>query len=97
MKNIKAYIIRLENVMLMHETILSMNNENAYFSWIYRMPDEPTIEDFNDFAEDEEEYMELYLYFNKLFKRYIKDGLFLPTDEVIDFANSFGIPFEIYR
>lgn len=97
MENIKAYIIRLQNVMLMHETILSMSNENAYFSWIYRMPDEPTIEDFNDFAEDEEEYMELYLYFNKLFKRYIKDGLFLPTDEVIDFANSFGISFEIYR
>ena len=97
MKNIKAYIIRLENVMLMHETILSMNNENAYFSWIYHMPDEPTIEDFNEFAEDEEEYIDIYLYFTKLFERYIKSGLFRPTEEVVKFANRFGIPFQIYE
>lgn len=97
MENIKAYIIRLQNVMLMHETMLSMNDENAYFSWIYRMPDEPTLEDFNDFAEDEEEYIELYLYFNKLLKHYLKDGMFKPTDEVIEFVNGFGIPFQIYN
>ena len=90
MENIKAYIIRLQNVMLMHETILSMSNENAYFSWIYRMPDEPTIEDFNDFAEDEEEYMELYLYFNKLFSNTIPKLLFSTNSksEVNNFISS---------
>ena len=31
----KRYEIRLNNVRLMHETMLDMNNENCYFSWIY--------------------------------------------------------------
>lgn len=94
--NITMYSIRLRNVMLMHQTMMHMNNENAYMSWIYRMPDEPRLEDFNDFASDEEEYMELYLYFTKLLQHYIKDGLFRPSKEVVEFVDSFGIPFRIY-
>lgn len=94
--DITMYSIRLRNVMLMHQTMIDMNNKDAYMSWIYRMPDEPTFEDFNDFASDEEEYMELYLYFAKLLKRYIKDGLFKPSEEVVEFVDGFGIPFRIY-
>ena len=94
--DITMYSIRLRNVMLMHQTMIDMNNENAYMSWIYRMPDQPTINDFDDFASDEEEYIELYLYFAKLLKRYIKDGLFKPSEEVVKFVDGFGIPFRIY-
>ncbi len=50
-----AYEIRLNNVKLMHNTMIDMNNENAYFTWIYIMPDEPMEDDFEWFAEDEME------------------------------------------
>ena len=91
----KRYEIRLNNVRLMHETMLDMNNENCYFSWIYEMPDEPMEEDFEWFAEDEERYMELYLYFVKLLKRYAKDGLYRPSESVQGFVSNFGIEIEI--
>ena len=91
----KRYEIRLNNVRLMHETMLDMNNENCYFSWIYEMPDEPMEEDFEWFAEDEDRYMELYNYFVKLLRRYAKDGLFRPSESVRDFVLNFGIKIEI--
>ena len=90
-----GYEIRLNNVKLMHETMIDMNNENAYFSWIYEMPDGATEEDFEWFAEDEERYMELYLYFVKLLKRYAKDGLYRPSESVQGFVSNFGIEIEI--
>ena len=91
----KNYEIRLKNVKLMHNTMTDMNNENCYFSWIYEMPDCPTEEDFEWFAEDEERYMELYLYFMKLMKRYAKDGLFRPSESVREFVSKLGIEIEI--
>ena len=50
----KNYEIRLKNVKLMHNTMIDMNNENAYMAWIWEMPDCPMEEDFEYFAEDEE-------------------------------------------
>lgn len=91
------YEIRLNNVKLMHETILSMNNENAYFSWIYEMPDEPCEEDFEWFAEDEDRYIELYNYFVRLLKTYAKDGLFRPSESVQKFVSKIGIEIEILK
>ena len=91
----KRYEIRLNNVRLMHETMLDMNNENCYFSWIYEMPDEPMEEDFEWFAEDEERYMELYNYFIKLVKRYARDGLYKPSESVQNFISELGIEIEI--
>ena len=89
------YNTRLHNVKLMHETMIDMNNENCYFKWIYEMPDEPQEDDFEWFAEDEERYMELYLYFVKLLKRYAKDGLYKPSESVQGFVSNFGIEIEI--
>lgn len=89
-----AYQIRLNKVKLMHETIFEMNNENAYFAWINEMPDEPTAEDFEWFAEDEDSYIELYYYFMKLLKRYAKDGLYKPSESVRNFVSEFGIEIE---
>lgn len=90
-----GYKIRLNNVKLMHETMMSMNNENAYMAWIYEMPDCPNEDDFEWFAEDEDRYMELYNYFVKLLKRYAKDGLFRPSELVRNFVLNFGIEIEI--
>lgn len=86
----KDFDKRLENVKLMHETMLCMNNENAYMTWIWTMPDCPTEDDFEWFAEDEYQYNDLYSTFLRILSRYIKDGLYHPTDEVIDFVVSLG-------
>ena len=88
---------RLAMVRLMHETITDMNNEYAYMNWIYEMPDEPMNEDFVWFAEDQDRYMELYNYFWNLINRYKKDGLYCPSDAVIDFVSELGIEIEILK
>lgn len=92
-----VYKIRLNNVKLMHETMMSMNNENAYMAWIYEMPDCPNEDDFEWFAEDEDMYIKLYLYFMKLFVRYAKDGLYKPSDSVQKFVSTLGIEIEILK
>lgn len=89
------YEIRLNNVKLMHDTMIDMNNEDAYMAWIWEMPDEPQEDDFEWFAEDEERYMELYNYFMKLLKRYAKDGLYRPSESVQNFVSKIGIEIEI--
>ena len=85
-----TYEQRLENVELMHETMLCMNNENAYMTWIWTMPDCPTAEDFEWFAEDVDEYNDLYKTFFRIVNKYLKDGLYHPTEKVIDFVISRG-------
>lgn len=89
------YEIRLNNVKLMHETMLCMNNEMAYYNWIYEMPDCPSEDDFEWFAEGKNRYMELYNYFMKLLKRYAKDGLYKPSESVQNFVSKIGIEIEI--
>jgi hypothetical protein len=90
-----GYEIRLNNVKLMHETMTSMNHKDAYMAWIYEMTDEPQEDDFEWFAEDEERYIELYVYFMRTFKRYAKYGLFRPSESVRDFVLKLGIEIEI--
>lgn len=80
---------RLRAVHLMHEVMLSMNNENAYMAWIWVMPDEPTEYDFADFAE-ESEFEELEDTFDRIYNRFINDGLFEPTDEELSFLAERG-------
>ena len=75
---------RLNAVRLMHGVMTSMNNEDAYMAWIWVMPDEPSEDDFEYFA-DEIEFDELKQTFDRLFNRYKKDGLFEPTDEELSF------------
>lgn len=81
---------RLNNVKMMHEVMKSMNNENAYGSWIYTMPDCPDESDFEWFAEDKDEYKDLVDTFNRIYNRYKKDGLYKPSEEILDFLNYSG-------
>lgn len=86
----------VKNLKLMHSVMMSMNNEDAYYSWIYVVPDEPSEEDFNYIASDADEYKDCEDTFNSLFKKYAKDGLYKPTEEEKQFAfdtcKKLGIP-----
>jgi len=67
---------KIELVKMMHETIKAMNNEMAYEEWIYIMPDEPDEDDFEWFAENEEEFDHLVNVYVYLMEKYLKDGLY---------------------
>lgn len=79
---------RLSEVELMHETMLSMNNEDAYMAWIWVMPDSPTRDDFKDFADSKKDFAELQETFSRIYARYKDDGLYKPSDEVLGFLDS---------
>ena len=76
----------LNNIKLMHNVMTSMNNENAYYSWIYVCPDEASEDDFIYIASNEDEYKDCEDTFYRLFKKYAKDGLYRPTEEEKQFA-----------
>ena len=86
----------VKNLKLMHNVMTSMNNENAYYSWIYVFPDEPSEDDFIYTASDADEYKDCEDTFYRLFKKYAKDGLYRPTEEEKQFAfdacKKLGIP-----
>lgn len=73
----KTTEIRAIQAKAMHEIISSLNNENAYESWIYLMPDSPTEEDFKDFGENPEMFNELCNKFVNLLGIYLCDGIFM--------------------
>ena len=66
----REIMIRVDIVRKMHEKMLNTNDERAYYSWIYLMPDEPSQEDFLDFATDKEMFLELVEKYMKLEKIY---------------------------
>lgn len=87
---------KFENVKLMHETMLSMNNEDAYMCWIWIMPDCPYDDDFEWFANNEKEYEDLVCKFTSILDRYLEDGLFKPSKEVVEFLHSQNRTFDIF-
>ena len=73
---------------LMHEIMQSMNDEDAYYSWVMTgVPDGATEEDFIDIASNSDDFADCKDLFDKLFKRYSKDGLYKPSAEEINYAN----------
>lgn len=86
----------VKKLKLMHNVMMSMNNEDAYYSWIYVVPDEPSEDDFIYIASDADEYKDCEDTFDSLFKKYAKDGLYKPTEEEKQFAfdtcKRLGIP-----
>ena len=57
---------RINQLKAMHNLMLEANDENIYMTWIYRMPDEPSEEDFIDIAMDDEQYNGCFDLFVKL-------------------------------
>lgn len=61
----------------MHKVIMTLNNEEAYGHWIILgVPDCPSQEDFEYFAEDEQEFEELVTLFHNLLKEFGEDGVY---------------------
>ena len=88
---------------LMHSVMQSMNNEDAYYSWILTgVPDGATKEDYIDIASNPEEFDDCLELFDSLFTEYASDGLFRPSSDEIAFAKRvcerLGLPsIEIYN
>ena len=57
---------RITQLNFMHRLMVEANDENIYMAWILLMPDEPTDEDIEDIAEDDEAYNECFDLFVKL-------------------------------
>ena len=47
---------RIAQLKAMHNLMVEANDESIYMTWIYRMPDCPTEEDFEEIAIDDEQY-----------------------------------------
>ena len=73
---------------LMHGVMQSMNNEDAYYSWIVTgVPDGATKDDYIDIASDPDEFEHCKQLFDSLFTKYASDGLFEPTKDEVAYAN----------
>jgi hypothetical protein len=79
---------KAKELRIMHETMQSMNNEDAYMYWIANgwIPDEPTEEDFENCVNSECDYIEIKILYNELMREYAKDGLYKPPAEVVEYV-----------
>ena len=76
---------RLNAIIAMNIMVCNMNDESAYFTWIYLVPDCADEDDFIDFARNDEETEENKLFdeavelFKKLWKNYAieENGLYI--------------------
>lgn len=57
---------RMVQLNLMHKLMVEANDENIYMEWILLMPDDPTNEDIEDIALDDQMYNECFDLFVKL-------------------------------
>lgn len=79
---------KVKNLKLMHETMMNMNDEDAYYDWIVLgVPDEPMEEDFEEIANND--YKHCLMLFKNLLKAYKYAGIYDPTDEVYDFVSQY--------
>lgn len=65
---------RVKKINRMHNKMLDLDDERAYFAWINVVPDEPTREDFETIAENEKFFIEVTQLFGRLFRRYANES-----------------------
>lgn len=72
---------RLHAIISMNTLVCGMNDESAYMTWIYLVPDCADIYDFIDIAEGEENdlFDDAIVLFKKLWKNYAakENGLYI--------------------
>ena len=68
---------RFEHLKAMNTIILSMNDEGAYMSWIYLIPDQADDDDLMMCAEDEEIFEEACAKFRSLIRQYGSSGFYI--------------------
>lgn len=73
----------------LNDIISSMNHEGAYYDsgWLYLWPDGESQEDCMVDFNDKEAYDELKELFEKVYKRYHKDGLYTNDQSIVDYAH----------
>lgn len=54
----------------MHEIMMNMNDEDCYFTWILFVPDEPSDDDFEFIASNDEDWNYALELFERLFHEY---------------------------
>lgn len=79
---------KLEELQMMHEVMLHMNDEDAYYNWIYEVPDEPSLDDF-EYILESGEFDGVKKFFVKLLKKYAKEGLYAASDAAYEYAQQF--------
>lgn len=68
---------RINLLMSMHNIMLHMNNEDAYWSWvILGVPDQPSRNDYEFIASNEDAFRECVEHFTNVFNEYIEDGIY---------------------
>lgn len=68
---------RFEQLKAMHTIIMSMNDEGAYMSWIYLIPDQADDDDLLMCAEDEEIFADACTSFRSLIREYGGSGFYI--------------------
>jgi len=67
---------RIEILKQMHNIMLHMNNENAYYDWIQLgVPDCPSKEDYEYISDNNDDFNESVEWFVRCIKVYGKDGM----------------------
>lgn len=60
---------RISQLKAMHDLMCEANDERIYSSWIYTMPDAPTMEDFIDIAMNDDDYNACFDAFVRLIQK----------------------------
>lgn len=68
---------RFNMIKAMNLLVCQMNDEEAYFRWIYVVPDEANDDDLMDVAEDDDLFNESCQLFNELVKDYGCSGYYV--------------------
>lgn len=71
---------RFEQLKAMHTIIMSINDESAYMSWIYLIPDQADDDDLLMCAEDEEVFADACTKFRSLIREYGGSGFYIGKD-----------------
>lgn len=73
---------RLDAILAMHTLVCYMNDEDAYMSWIYLVPDGAGLTDFLDFSYSDEkgeneDFDAAVRLFKALWNQYLDGGLYI--------------------
>ena len=61
---------RYDTLTAMHHLVMCMNDETAYMTWIWSVPDEASAYDLADIAKEKDEFDGVVRLFKKLWKKY---------------------------
>lgn len=87
----------LEKIKMMHQVMMYMNDDNAYWEWVCIVPDCPDESDFEDISNDPKEMKEAETLFKALLGEFGVSGLFDTPPEVHKFAEKYQSGIKNYK